>query len=173
MRLGEEANDDTCTSSSTPPSLICVLNALKDDYLVYLGSYKVVLEFALSQIRGIMDIVREYIQEGNSFSFLNGSFIKINLKILLKYLKYSLGKDIYTVGICLVVVGFSLILSISSTILLTVIINIDLKDNMNANNQANAINQVNVVNAYTPGGDVFIPEYQTNANAMQTGPIYQ
>ena len=121
----------------------------------------------------VMDIVREYIQEGNSFSFLNGSFIKINLKILLKYLKYSLGKDIYTVGICLVVVGFSLILSISSTILLTVIINIDLKDNMNANNQANAINEVNVVNAYTPGGDVFIPEYQTNANAMQTGPIYQ
>ena len=172
MRLGVKANDDTsCTSSS--PSLICVLNALKDDYLVYLRSYKVVLEFALSQIRGIMDIVREYIQEGNSFSFLNGSFIKINLKILLKYLKYSLGQDIYTVGICLVVVGFSLILSISSTILLTVIINIDLRDNMNANNQANAINEVNVVNAYTPGGDVFIPEYQTNANAMQTGPIYQ
>ena len=51
------------------------------------------------------------------------------MKIVLKYLKYSLGEDIYTVGICLVIVGFSLIFSISSTILLIVIINIDLEKN--------------------------------------------
>jgi len=174
MKLGNEANDETRTKTKYPnsPSLICVLNDLKADYSEYLGSYEVVLEFVLSKIQGIMDIVRDYIQEGNSFSFLNGSFIKTNLKILLKYLKYSLGKDIYTVGICLIVVGLSLILSISSTILLTVIINIDLKENMAANNPVNPINEVNVINAYTPGGDVYIPEYQTNANAMQTGPIY-
>jgi len=174
MRLGKDANNEskTKTSTSDSPSLICVLNDLKTDYLKYLGSYEVVLDFVLSKIQGIMDIVRDYIQEGNSFSFLNGSFIKTNLKILLKYLKYSLGKDIYTVGICLIVVGLSLILSISSTILLTVIINIDLKENMAANNPVNPINEVNVINAYTPGGDVYIPEYQTNANAMQTGPIY-
>ena len=175
MRLGKEANDETKTKTSTTPgspSLICVLNDLKDDYLVYLGSYKAVLEFVLSKIQGIMDIVRDYIQEGNSFSFLNGSFIRKNLKILLKYLKYSLGKDFYTVGVCLIVVGLSLILSISSTILLTVIINIDLKENMAANNPVNPINEVNAINAYTPGGICYIPEYQTNANAMQTGPIY-
>ena len=174
MKLGNYANDETKTKTSTSdsPSLICVLNDLKADYSEYLGSYKVVLEFVLSKIQGIMDIVRDYIQEGDSFSFLNGSFIKINLKILLKYLKYSLGKDFYTVGVCLIVVGLSLILSISSTILLTVIINIDLKENMAANNPVTPINEVNVINAYTPGGDVYIPEYQTNANAMQTGPIY-
>ena len=174
MRLGNEANDEdrTKTSPSDSPSLIWVLNDLKADYSEYLGSYKVVLEFVLSKIQGIMDIVRDYIQEGDSFSFLNGSFIKINLKILLKYLKYSLGKDFYTVGVCLIVVGLSLILSISSTILLTVIINIDLRENMAANNPVTPINEVNVINAYTPGGDVYIPEYQTNANAMQTGPIY-
>jgi hypothetical protein len=174
MRLGNEANDEdrTKTSPSDSPSLIWVLNDLKADYSEYLGSYKVVLEFVLSKIQGIMDIVRDYIQEGDSFSFLNGSFIKINLKILLKYLKYSLGKDFYTVGVCLIVVGLSLILSISSTILLIVIINIDLKENMAANNPVTPINEVNVINAYTPGGDVYITEYQTNANAMQTGPIY-
>ena len=64
---------------------------------------------------------------GDTFSFLNGKFIKTNLKIVLKYLKYSLGQDIYTVGICLVFVGFSLIFSISATILLIVIINVDLE----------------------------------------------
>ena len=47
----------------------------------------------------------------------------------MKYLKHSLGEDIYTVGICLVVVGFSLIFSISLTILLIVIINIFIENN--------------------------------------------
>jgi len=37
--------------------------------------------------------------------------------------------DLYTVGVCLCVVGCSLALSISSTILLIVLINIELKKN--------------------------------------------
>ena len=85
----------------------------------------------LDEITGsIIDIIKDGIGNSNeTFSFLNGKFIKTDLKIVLKYLKYSLGEDIYTVGICLVIVGFSLILSISSTILLIVIINIDLEKN--------------------------------------------
>ena len=71
---------------------------------------------------------------------MNGKFIGTNLKIILKYLKHSLGGDFYTVGICLVVVGFSLILSISSTILLIVIINISLKENMDAEKMLNKAN---------------------------------
>ena len=79
----------------------------------------------------ISDVVGAF-EEGNggssdTFSFLNGKFIKTNIKIILKYLKYSLGKDIYTVGICLIIIGCSLILSVSSTILLIVIINVDLE----------------------------------------------
>ena len=46
-------------------------------------------------------------------------------------MKYSLGEDFYIVGICLILVGCGLILSISSTILLLVIINIELRQNMN------------------------------------------
>ena len=60
---------------------------------------------------------------------MNGKFIGTNLKIILKYLKYSLGVDLYTVGVCLIVVGCSLALSISLTILLIVLINIELKKN--------------------------------------------
>ena len=70
--------------------------------------------------------------QGNTnetFSFLNGQFIGRHLKIVLKYLKYSLGKDLYTVGLCLVIVGCSLIFSISSTILTIVIINVDIDVN--------------------------------------------
>ena len=76
-------------------------------------------------------MLRRYSGNGDAFAFLNGKFIGINLKIILKYLKYSLGEDFYIVGICLILVGCGLILSISSTILLLVIINIELKQNMN------------------------------------------
>ena len=100
-------------------------------YKEYLKGYTNVLQFVQGQIGKIMNITRDYTQEGNAFSFLNGKFIKTNLNIMLKYLENSLGNDLYTVGICLILVGCSLILSISSTILLDVIINLELKKNMN------------------------------------------
>ena len=64
-----------------------------------------------------------------TFSFIQCNFIGTNLKIVLKYLKSALGKDIYTVGICFLIVGCSLLLSISSTILLIVVINTDIDKN--------------------------------------------
>ena len=48
---------------------------------------------------------------------------------MLKYLKSALGGDVKTVGICLLVVGCSLALSISATILMIVIINVDIENN--------------------------------------------
>ena len=70
-----------------------------------------------------MQKLEPYIGENDDefFSFINGKFIKINLKILLKYLKF--------IGICLYIVGCSLALSISSIILLIVIINISIDKN--------------------------------------------
>ena len=107
-----------------------VLNRLKNEYSDYLQTFIDVLNFFDVITGNIIDIIEDGIGNSNdTFSFLNGKFIKTDLKIVLKYLKYSLGQDIYTVGICLVIVGFSLILSISSTILLIVIINIDLENN--------------------------------------------
>ena len=110
-------------------SVIQVIKNLKKDYEEYLSGYTKVLKDFLEIIHKVTDLVREYSGDDDAFSFLNGKFIGTNLKIILKYLKYSLGVDLYTVGVCLCVVGCSLALSISSTILLIVLINIELKKN--------------------------------------------
>ena len=103
------------------------LEELNQNYQIYLNSYKNMLVFLNETINDLIGEIRDKTGKNGIFSFLNGRFISINLKIVLKYLKDSLGKDFYKVGISLIIVGFSLILSISSTILLLVIINEGLK----------------------------------------------
>ncbi len=145
------------TPDSNPKSLKDVLEELKGSYEHYLESYKAVLSFLKGKIETFMNEIREYATPGNSFSFLNGHFILTNLKILLKYLKHSLGKDLYTVGVCLIVVGCSLILSISSTILLIVIINIGLKEDMNMKNNPTGME---------------VSQFQINNPTTKVGPQY-
>ena len=108
-----------------------VINGLKDEYTEYLNSYLDALGFFREVTRDIIEVLKEGIgdSDGGALDFLNGKFIQTNLKVILKYLKNSLGKDFYTVGLCLLIVGCSLILSISSTILLIVIINEDVENN--------------------------------------------
>ena len=130
MEMVKNSKDET-------KSFMGTLKDLNTKYGTYLHSYLDVLEFLQGKIGTLIDTIRPYIEEGNAFSFLNGKFIGTNIKILLKYLKYSLGQDIYTVGLCLIIVGFSLIFSISSTILLIVIINIIIRENMNSNPNSN------------------------------------
>ena len=102
-------------------------NELKDKYDKYLNSYISMIDFLNTTIGSLIGDIKEIAGDGKIFSFVNGKFIGINIEIILKYLKYSLGKDLYTVGLCLDIVGLSLILSISSTILLLSIINFVLK----------------------------------------------
>ena len=64
------------------------------------------------------------------FSFLNCKFIGNNLDIILKYLKEAIGKNIYTVGIFLLVAGCSMIFSIIFTILEVIIINAAVDDKL-------------------------------------------
>ena len=126
------ANGNNDKSSTQAASVKNVIENLKTHYQTYLGSYIDILDFFQNTIHSITGLISRYSgNDGDAFAFLNGKFIGTNLKIILKYLKHSLGEDFYTVGICLVIVGFSLILSISSTILLIVIINTDLQKNMN------------------------------------------
>ena len=107
------------------------VETLFEGYQRYLNSYIDVLKDFNETINSITGILEEYIGKNTNetFSFLNGKFIGTNLKIVLKYLQFSLGKDLYTVGLCLVIVGCSLIFSISSTILTIVIINVDIDVN--------------------------------------------
>ena len=136
-----------------------MIDELKANYITYLDGYSNILTQFQNIIHSITDLVREYSGEGNNaFSFLNGKFIGTNLKIILKYLKYSLGVDISTVGICLILVGCSLILSISSTILLIVIINIQLKKNMDAKNPP--VTGINEIPANYPQQIFVEPKYQ-------------
>ena len=142
--------DDMVTYSNDltkTDSVIKVIDDLKGSYISFLESYERVLDDFLDNIHAITRLVRSYSGDNDIFSFLNGKFIGTNLKIILKYLKYSLGVDLYTVGVCLIVVGCSLALSVSSTIILIVIINIELKKNQDARNLANT---------------GMVPEYQQN-----------
>ena len=112
------------------------LKDLEVKYKLYMNSYIQMLDFLKETIGSLIGQLRETVGDGQIFSFLNGKFIGTNIKIILKYLKYSLGQDLYTVGVCLILVGCSLVLSISSTILLIVIINISLRENQMPQNAA-------------------------------------
>ena len=117
------------SSKNEDENYIKKLDQLKESYDSYLTTYITALDFFNGKIKSITNSIREYIGDGsNLFGFVKCNFIGTNLKIMLKYLKSALGKDIKTVGICLTIVGCSLALSISSTILLIVIINISLNE---------------------------------------------
>lgn len=111
------------------------LNNLKENYTEYLGTYIDILDFLNISIRNVIGEIKTTIGNGDFFSFLNIKFIGTNIKIILKYLKYILGHDFYNIGIYLIIIGFSLMFSISSTILLIVIINVFLKENIDNENK--------------------------------------
>jgi len=113
------------------------LNELERKYNLYMHSYIKMLNFLDETIGSLIGDIKSTVGGGQIFSFLNGKFIGTNIKIILKYLKYSLGQDLYTVGLSLIIVGCSLVLSVSSTILLIVIINISLAENQRQQNPGN------------------------------------
>ena len=107
-----------------------VLDDLAGLYDKYLDSYKGVLVEVKGVIKELTDIIKKYTGEnGGVFSFVNCKFIGKNLKVILKYLGNALGTKVYTVGVCLFIVGCALALSISSTILLIVVINASIDKN--------------------------------------------
>ena len=92
-------------------------------------SYINALDKFNSTIHRITGKLDEYTGGAGAFSFANCNFIGTNLKIILKYLNEVFGGDIYTIGVCLILVGCSLALSISFTILLIVVINANIDAN--------------------------------------------
>lgn len=107
-----------------------ILEDLRKTYLKYLNQYICALDSFKRILNNITNKLKQYINKDEGiFSFIDCKFIGTNLKVMLKYLKSILGGNVKTIGICLSIVGCSLGLSISSTILLIVIINIDIDNN--------------------------------------------
>jgi len=105
------------------------LEDLKDAYVTYLTAYVGALDKFNNTISKITNKLNEYTGGSEMFSFINCSFVGTNLKIILKYLKEIFGGDIYTIGVCLILAGCSMALSISFTILLIVVINANVDEN--------------------------------------------
>jgi hypothetical protein len=111
------------------------LNDLKDYYYSFLNQYILSLTEFNKEIDRITNKLNKYTgNDAGVFSFINCNFIGKNIKVMLKYLKEAFGGDLYTIGICLILVGCSLALSISSTILLIVVINTDIDNNKKKDN---------------------------------------
>lgn len=125
------ANDSPDTNNDNIPDTINSfkdgLVVVKEKYYHFIDSYTTVLDIYIGKIREITSELNRYSGVGGeTFGFINCKFIGKNVKVILNYLKDVLGKDVYTVGVCLVLSGCSIALSIISTILLIIIINSDI-----------------------------------------------
>ena len=126
--------------SEDSKSIKSILNILDTKYTEFLKGQTSSLDIFNRTITDLTDIFNEFAgEDGDAFSIVNCTFIGRNVKVILKNLEKSLGTNIYTVGIILVVAGLALCISISFTILLNIIINI--KDD-----KENNINEIKIVN---------------------------
>jgi hypothetical protein len=93
-------------------------------YTKFLKTQTSSLKTFIETIEGLTGIFNDFMgEEGGIFSMLNCLFIGRNVKVILKYLEKTLGSNIYTVGVCLLITGIAMCFSIAFTILLNIIIN--------------------------------------------------
>ena len=122
-------------NSLSDGSFLKMIENLRDIYKEYLSQIHYVLIVLDDIIENLMGKISPFIgNQNNFFSFLNGHFIQINIKIILKYLKDAFGKNIFSIGLSLIIVGCALILSISSTLILLAIINLELNQHIKMEN---------------------------------------
>jgi len=108
---------------------------LGSKYESFLRQYITALTHFNDTIDSITSDLNKYTgDDAGIFSLVNCNFVSKNIKVMLKYLKEALGGDVYTIGVCLILVGCSLALSISFTILLIVVINADIDNNKKKDN---------------------------------------
>lgn len=118
VKIQKYANGASATSIRYAiGELNTLYDAFIDEQIRGLSSFR----STIHQLTGLFD---QFVGKNDGFfSFLNCKFIGTNIKVLLKALENSLGKDFYTVGVCLLLSGFSMAVGISFTILLMIIIN--------------------------------------------------
>ena len=106
-------------------SIGVILEDLKNKYDYFIQQQIDSLTIFSNSINGLADIFNRFAGTGsdtNVYSIINCKFIGRNIKITLKNLEESLGQSFYTVGICLVICGISMLVSIAFTILLNAIL---------------------------------------------------
>ena len=117
-------NAQNCANGNEPASIRAVINGLSGNYDTFLNAQIEGLEQFATTIHRLTGLFGPFVGTNDEFfSFINCKFMGTDIKVLLKALENSLGKDFYTVGVCLLLSGFSLAVGISFTILLMVIIN--------------------------------------------------
>ena len=119
------------------------LSSLKLKYHEYLDSYIDMLNFLKMTLNNLIGEILDKSESGTILGIFNGKFIGINLNIILNYIKILFGEDLYKVGISLIIIGFSSIISISSTIILISIINYILKQKIEVENKPNITREKN------------------------------
>ena len=118
-KLVENANNDSGTSTFKK-----LTKELINSYNDFLDSEVIALRVFKGKISEITDVFDEYVgRNGKAFDSVNCLFIGRNLKVILKSLQDSIGSNLNTVGICLILSGCSIAISIVFTIFLIVIIN--------------------------------------------------
>ena len=111
-------------SQTSTKSIKKALEHLDSLYSIFLSRQTDGLKTFIETIDGLTGIFNDLVgEEGGIFSMLNCLFIGRNVKVILKYLKTSLGTNIYNVGVCLLIAGIAMCVSIAFTILLNIIIN--------------------------------------------------
>ena len=115
--------DKIKSAKDSPTGLIGRLDGLNKTYNALVNSELDILPTFKETIQSLTSIFNKYIGSGNIFDFLHCTFIGNNVDIILKYLKEAIGKNIYSVGIFLIIAGVAMIFSIIFTILEVIIIN--------------------------------------------------
>ena len=117
-------NAQNYANGNEAKSIRKVIGDLSGDYDNFLDKQIEGLENFARTIHRLTGLFGQFVGTNDGFfSFINCKFIGTDIKVLLKALENSLGKDFYTVGVCLLLSGFSMAVGISFTILLMIIIN--------------------------------------------------
>ena len=151
-------------------SIDYALQILENKYNNYIDKQSSILEDFKDEIDALTNIFIPYTgEEGGFFDVINCLFIGRNVRIILKSLDKSLGKNIYNLGITMLATGLGMCFSISFTILLNIILN--LKDNGNGLEDLKMNRKVNIANQYNNmiqgninSGNVFTNENVENLN---------
>ena len=155
IQIASKESTQADLHSSSPFSTKSIENVLKIlnyKYTKFLESQTASLKIYNETISELTDMFNLFAgNNGTIFDIVNGKFIGRNVKVILKYLEKSLGNNFKTMGICLIIVGLSMCISIPFTILLNLIL--DTKSSP----IADGIQDLNPKNADTP--------FDTNLNA--------